>query len=150
MNTNLKWWTYLIILIPMIIGIWLISKLSIETQIERYNNDPIGNILIGLLIFSVFFGWPVVIALLFKTVRIENKKTISIIYPFRFYTKRYQIQDITELKEIERLYGFGSKMKGLRITFKDKNICSFDSRFMTNYKGIEKIIKEEAPIGNKG
>ena len=149
MKTNLKWWTYLVILIPMIVGILVISKLSIETQIERYNNDPTGIILVGLLIFAVFFGWPIIFSFFFKTVSIDNSETILVRYPFRLQTKKYRIQEITEIKEIERLYGFGNVMRGMKISFKNQSICSLDSRFMTNYAGIEKIIKNKAPVGNK-
>ena len=133
----------------MTVGILVISKLSIETQIERYNNDPTGNILVGLLIFSVFFGWPIIISFFFKTVSINNSETILVRYPFRLQTKKYRIQEITEIKEIERLYGFGNVMRGMKISFKNQRTCSLDSRFMTNYAGIEKIIKNKASVGNK-
>ncbi len=143
MKTRLKWWTYLIVLLPMTFGIWLISKLSLETQIERFNKDPFGNILAGLIIFVVFFGCPLVFSQFFKTVKIVDNKILLVHYPFRLHTKNYQIQNIIKIKDIEQIYGFGSTMNGMEITFKNSITFSFDSRFMTNYYEIEKIIKKE-------
>jgi len=126
-------------ILPVLFGVYVISRLSWTIQVQRYHKDPISVILVSILLFVAFFSLPIFVLLLLKKV-IVNDTELIVKYPFNFRQVKFYYDDIKKYKISGGINRFGKTYEQLTISLHNGTKVRLRSHLITNYEELKEHI----------